>query len=562
MKKLSFFLLILFVLITGCQVQPVTENEISSDLILPVGNIVERLSFQSNYEEVETYTLKLDFVGKEPPHKEFRQEIKGSLEELMVSNEKFFIPEIPYGATLQIKLSVFVSSASAQNKLLYEGISEQITISEEKINVKIFMARVEEETTDKEPGNAGTETGGTGSELGSTGTQTGGTGTEPGNTGTEPTVPETISGPLYVSVWGRDSSDSTNGSFGVFDAFDESLSKISLSSVPDGEMPDDFVSDGKGTTYFGYIAINQSNVTHGFEIYRYADGNYTTSDYIWYVTTNSNTISVVNYDMSYDSDQNIIYVMISYSDGNTYIYNVDNPDTRAAFNSNPTKLLYNSAQEIKISGVKATQFAIYGDTVYLLHKESGKYEISDYNLEGNPKGQTFTLASEKVEDGYLQYGVIDYLSFPDIAANEKGVFVLAREVSDKVSKAEDFTNYSRGALIKLSHSLSDVSMTGWTSVMTKVVNTSNSNITNLASAYWPGPKGTGFWGPQRILGLKGNALVFADDGVYLSTTDKNYSYANTAQKNSIVIVNLSDMTITIIMFENSSSVQFDYTIST
>lgn len=553
MKKFSFFIITFFVLIFGCRVQSASENNFTSDLVVPVGNIVERLVFQSEYSELDTFTLKLEFVDEEPQHEAFNQEISGSLEDLMTSGEKFFISGIPFGTSLQIKLSVFVSSETAQSKLIYQGVSEKITITKEFTNIKVFMSAVKDTEPEKEPGG---EEAGSGSDSGTGGES--GSGTETGTT-------EEISGPLYVPVWARSSSDSTNGYFGVYDAFDEKLSDISLYSVPDGEMPDDFVSDGKGTSYFGYVAINENNVVHGFEIYRYKDGDYSKSNYIWYVTTNTNDVSVLYYDMAYDGDQNALYVMLSCSDRTTYIYKIENPDTKTAPSpDNPTKLIYDSAQTATVTGVTATQFAVYDDTVYLIYWDEAERStmVCSYDFGGITGVTPFPLAAENVADGYVQYGNMDYLSFPDLAVNEKGIFILAREVSHNVSKSADFINYSRGALIRMTHSLTNPTMTGWTSDETRVFNEDNTSLTSFAAAFWPGDGGSGFWGPERILALKGNALVFADDGAYLYTVDKSASYATTVQKNSIVIVNLSDMTITSTLFANSSTVQFDSTIST
>ncbi|MCQ2578502.1 MAG: hypothetical protein MJ176_08220, partial [Treponema sp.] len=102
----------------------------------------------------------------------------------------------------------------------------------------------------------------------------------------------------------------------------------------------------------------------------------------------------------------------------------------------------------------------------------------------------------------------------DLVINKEGLFCL---ISDSRGMGYNEYSSSRGAVVQINHDLTDVSLYGWTDhayIMNGIKQNANNEIetVQLCKQYTAKSLQEGFYGPQKIVGLKPKKLIFLDNG--------------------------------------------------
>ena len=250
-----------------------------------------------------------------------------------------------------------------------------------------------------------------------------------------------------------------------------------------------------------------------------------------------------NIDVTYDTVDNVIYVLAvesSSDDSGTttytskiYAFNLANL-TESTTTANSTVTIDTSTwtdvlSTAGITSVKFTKIAVNDTTAYLADAAYNVFKITNFMDTTSSPTYVGNLATKlNITEG------TDYLTLTDMQIGDglgndtDNLYVLMRQHTityDGIQPNSGSTYYSRGALCKIDSS-NENAITSYGFSTTSTGDTINTNKTQ--TFYTPGetPTSVEFYGPRYFAAVSPKKLVIADDGFYYTNTGDHGTVTN------------------------------------
>ena len=246
--------------------------------------------------------------------------------------------------------------------------------------------------------------------------------------------------------------------------------------------------------------------------------------------------SLSNIDITYDTVNNVIYVLAVESTSNdsdattytskVYAFNTANltestttADSTVTIDTSTWSTILSAAN---ITSVVFTKIAVNDTTVYLADAAYNVFKLTNFTTTTSPSYVGNLATTLSITEGTNYLTLTDMQIGDGLGNDTDNLYVLMRQYSTDCIQPSGNTYYSRGALCKIDSSNTVTTYGFSTASITDTINTSYTT-----TFYTPAESSTKeFYGPLCFAAVNPKKLVIADDGFYYTNDGDNGTLTN------------------------------------